>query len=32
MAAERRRAAALNRRHDLHLAEADMAGIGLSLS
>src|SRR5216683_2272735 len=30
MAAERRRAAALNRRHDLHLAEADMAGIGLA--
>src|SRR5882762_4853429 len=30
MAAERRRAAALNRRHDLHLAEADMASIGLA--
>src|SRR5882672_9973598 len=30
MAAERRRAAALNRTHDLHLAEADMAGIGLA--
>src|SRR5713101_7242870 len=30
MAAERRRAAALNRRHDLHLAEADMAGIGFA--
>ena len=28
MAAERRRAAALDRRHHLHLAEADMAGIG----
>ena len=27
MAAERRRAAALDRAHDLHLAEADMAGI-----
>ena len=28
MAAERRRAAALDRRHHLELAEADMAGIG----
>ena len=28
MAAERRRAAALDRTHDLHLAEADVAGIG----
>ena len=28
MAAERRRAAALDRRHHLQLAEADMAGIG----
>src|ERR1700688_2439993 len=30
IAAERRRAAARNRRHDLDLAEADMAGIGLA--
>jgi hypothetical protein len=30
MAAERGRAAALNGRYDLHLAEADMAGIGLA--
>src|SRR5713226_455973 len=30
MAAERRRAAALDRRHHLELAEADMAGIGLA--
>ena len=30
MAAERRRAAALDRRHHLQLAEADMAGIGLT--
>src|SRR6267142_823725 len=30
MAAERRRTAALDRRHDLHLAEADVAGIGLA--
>src|SRR6266478_39474 len=30
MAAERRRTAALDRTHDLHLAEADMAGIGLA--
>ena len=30
MAAERRRAAALDRTHDLHLAEAHMAGIGLA--
>src|SRR5712675_1579864 len=29
-AIERCRTAALNRRHDLHLAEADMAGIGLA--
>ena len=28
MAAERRRAAALDGRHDLQLAEADMAGVG----
>src|SRR5882762_2495054 len=30
MAAERRRAAVLDRRHHLELAEADMAGIGLT--
>jgi hypothetical protein len=30
MAAERRRAAALDRTHALHLAEADVAGIGLA--
>ena len=30
MAAERRRAAALDRRHHLELAEADMTGIGLA--
>ena len=30
MAAERRRAAALDRRHHLELAEAHMAGIGLA--
>ena len=30
MAAERCRAAALDRRHHLQLAEADMAGIGLA--
>src|SRR6266852_2843229 len=30
MAAERCRAAALDRRHHLELAEADMAGIGLA--
>ena len=32
MAAERRRAAALDRRHHLELVEADMAGIGLTPS
>ena len=32
MAAERRRATALDRRHDLELAEAHMAGIGLTPS
>ena len=30
MAAKRRRAAALDRRHDLHLAEADVAGVGFT--
>jgi hypothetical protein len=30
MAAERRRAAVLDRTHDLHLAEAHMAGIGFA--
>jgi hypothetical protein len=30
MAAERRCAAALDRTHDLHLAKADMAGIGFA--
>ena len=30
MPAERRRAAALDRRHDLHLVEADVAGIGFA--
>ena len=30
MAAERRRAATLDRRHDLQLVEADMAGVGLT--
>ena len=30
MAAKRRRAAALDRRHDLHLAEVDVAGVGFT--
>jgi hypothetical protein len=30
MAAERHRTAALDRTHDLHLAEADVAGIGFA--
>jgi hypothetical protein len=30
MPAERRRAAVLDRRHHLELAEADMAGVGLA--
>ena len=30
MAAERRRAAALDRRHDLQLAEAHMTGVGFT--
>ena len=30
MSAERRRAAAFDRTHDLHLAEADMAGVGFA--